>query len=144
MRREAVTLRGERDRRNEPLADDGDRRIARQAVSVNQHDVAGRQAFDLARREAGGSDTQAYRHWQIESGATDPGMPIKPFREPERVAWGKAQFAAGGHEPFDHNGKKQWRLFNVLQPLGPAGNRLDGKLTAEIHLQRRERAVEGE
>lgn len=39
MRGEAVALRGERHRRNKPLADDGDHRMARLAGSVNQHDV---------------------------------------------------------------------------------------------------------
>ena len=41
MRGEAVALRGERYRRNKPLADDGDHRMARLAGSVNQHDVVG-------------------------------------------------------------------------------------------------------
>ena len=71
-------------------------------------------------------------------------MPIKPFCEPERVIRGKPQFAAGGPEPLDRKGKKQCRLFDVLQPLDLAGNRVDGKLAAEIYLDRREGAVEGE
>jgi len=41
MRREAVALRGGRHRRNKPLADDGDHRIAWLAGSVDQHDVVG-------------------------------------------------------------------------------------------------------
>ena len=44
-------------------------------------------------------------------------MPIKPFRKPERVIRGNPQFAAGGHEPLDHKGKKQWQLSIVLRPF---------------------------
>ena len=117
IRGKAGPLRAERHRRNKPLADDGNQRIARLAGSIDQHDVVGRQPFNLGRREVGGSDAQAHRDRQIENGVTDPGMPIEPFRKPERIIRGNPQFAAGGNEPIDHKGKKQRQLPIVLGPF---------------------------
>ena len=52
------------------------------------------EALDLGRRKVGGSDAQTNRDRQIENGVTDPGMPIEPMREPERVIRGNPQFTA--------------------------------------------------
>ena len=47
-------------------------------------------------------------------------MPIKAFRKPGAHDPGESEFAAGGHEPFDHKGKKQWQLCIVLGPFDMA------------------------